>query len=113
MSSNWIRRATRLAIYARDGFECAYCRAPVSTARKPVTGAKLATLDHAVSVRDGGSNEAHNLVTACRECNSAKADEVFAAWLSRLDIERRKHIIRTTAIVPNRAIGRKLAMEGL
>ena len=113
MSSNWIRRTTRLAIYARDGFECAYCRAPVSTARKPVPGAKLATLDHAVSLRDGGSNEAHNLVTACHECNSAKADEVFAAWLSRLDTARRAHIIRTTAIVPNRAIGRKLAMGGL
>lgn len=55
--SKWIRRSTRLAIYSRDGFCCAYCGATAET------GAAL-TLDHVQACELGGSNEPTNLVAA-------------------------------------------------
>jgi len=73
--SKWIRREKRLAIYLRDGLACIYCGATVED------GAML-TLDHIEPHCNGGSNHEHNLVTACRRCNSSRANrpvEEFAA----------------------------------
>ena len=70
---NWITQHKRLAIYLRDGLACAYCGAGVEA------GAGL-TLDHVVAREDGGNNQAHNLVTACFRCNSAKGDRGLAAF---------------------------------
>lgn len=63
----WIRPRKRLAIYLRDGLACVYCGLGVEDDR---TGAL--TLDHVTPHSRGGSNEARNLVTACRRCNSAR-----------------------------------------
>jgi HNH endonuclease len=49
---------------ARDSFTCQYC------GRKPPEVAL--TVDHKVSVKDGGTDELDNLVTACEECNGGK-----------------------------------------
>ncbi|MCZ6753102.1 MAG: HNH endonuclease signature motif containing protein [Acidobacteria bacterium] len=49
---------------ARDCFTCVYC------GRKP-PDVEL-TVDHKVSVKDGGSDDLDNLVTACGACNSGK-----------------------------------------
>ena len=62
---NWIRPTKRLAIYLRDGLACVYCGAGVET------DVKL-TLDHVRCHRDGGNNDAANLVTACLRCNSVR-----------------------------------------
>lgn len=62
---NWIRPEKRLAIYLRDGLACAWCGNPVED------GIQL-TLDHLRSVGRGGGNEAANLVTACKGCNSSR-----------------------------------------
>jgi 5-methylcytosine-specific restriction endonuclease McrA len=75
--SKWIRRSTRLAIYHRDGWCCAYCGAPAED------GAVL-TLDHVLACELGGSNESSNLVTACLSCNSAKRDATTKAWFATL-----------------------------
>lgn len=75
--SKWIRPEKRLALYARDGFCCAYCGAGVED------GAAL-TLDHLVACELGGTNEADNLVTACLSCNSAKQDLTTRAWFATL-----------------------------
>lgn len=58
---NWVRQATRLAIYLRDGARCVYCgrRAPL-------------TLDHVIPHSRGGANAAANLITACRPCNDRR-----------------------------------------
>ena len=64
---NWIRQEKRLAIYLRDGMECAYCGHAVED------GASL-TLDHVVPRSQGGGNVACNLVTACMRCNTARGD---------------------------------------
>ena len=64
---NWVRQSTRLAIYLRDGLSCCYCGASVED------GATL-SLDHVKPHSKGGGNEATNLVTCCKRCNSSRAD---------------------------------------
>lgn len=66
-SGCWIRPAKRLSIYIRDGFSCAYCGCDL----KGAAPADI-TLDHLLPRSTGGDNEATNLVTACRSCNSAR-----------------------------------------
>ncbi len=56
----------RWQVIARDAFTCCYC------GRKPPE--VTLQVDHRVSVRDGGTDDLDNLVTACRECNGGKAD---------------------------------------
>jgi hypothetical protein len=68
----WIRAEKRLAIYIRDNFACLYC----GRSLKDAPAAEV-TLDHLVARSEGGSNEATNLVTACRSCNSSRAAK---AW---------------------------------
>jgi HNH endonuclease len=63
---NWIRQEKRLAIYLRDGLACVYCERSITD-----HNVKL-TLDHLEVYRDGGSNEASNLVTCCSYCNSIR-----------------------------------------
>ena len=64
---NWVRQSTRLAIYMRDGLACAYCGATIED------DAQL-TLDHIRPHSAGGGNQAANLVTCCKRCNSARGD---------------------------------------
>lgn len=65
--SKWITRQKRLAIYLRDGMACAYCGVGVED------GVAL-SLDHLVCRNHGGGNDETNLVTACSQCNSNRAD---------------------------------------
>lgn len=63
---NWISPNKRLALYMRDGFECAYCGKGIET------GIVL-TLDHLQPYSLGGALlDPANLITACRNCNSAR-----------------------------------------
>ena len=71
--SKWIRRATRLAIYHRDGWRCVYC----------LSMSEL-TLDHVKPKTMGGSNLPNNLVTCCYKCNSSKQDRSPTAWFRDL-----------------------------
>jgi 5-methylcytosine-specific restriction endonuclease McrA len=61
---NWIRKEKRLAIYLRDGMRCVYCGTGV--------GKCQLTLDH---LDLEGTNDATNLVTACKGCNAARLDK--------------------------------------
>jgi len=60
--SKWIRREKRWAIYMRDNWTCVYCE------QENVA----LTLDHVHPRELGGGNEAGNLVTACRTCNTTR-----------------------------------------
>lgn len=71
----WIRPAKRLAIYIRDGFACAYCGRTLRAAAPADV-----TLDHLLPRSAGGGNEASNLVTACRSCNSSRQDKPWADY---------------------------------
>lgn len=79
----WIRKDKRLAIYIRDGFACAYCG-------RLLKGAAPAdiTLDHLLARSAGGSNEAVNLVTACRACNCGRQDRPWVDFATPGAAER-------------------------
>lgn len=60
-----VSKLNRLAIYARDGFACAWCGATVED------GVEL-SLDHLKTQKAGGEDSPSNLVTACRKCNCSR-----------------------------------------
>ena len=60
-----ISKRLRYEILRRDNHACRYCGATAPDV--PLT------VDHVVPVALGGSDDAGNLVTACRDCNSGKA----------------------------------------
>lgn len=59
-----IGKRQRFEIFKRDDFTCQYCGA-----HPP---AVILEVDHIVPVAGGGTNEDHNLVTACYACNRGK-----------------------------------------
>ena len=58
------RKISRRALFARDGWRCAYCGA---------TTARL-TLDHVVPRSRGGESVWENVVTSCAPCNLRKGN---------------------------------------
>lgn len=85
----WIRPEKRLAIYIRDGFGCAYCGRDLRNAAPAEV-----TLDHLLPRVAGGGNEATNLITACRSCNSSRQDKPwldYATGGARDRIEQLRH----------------------
>ena len=54
---------SRFNIFKRDGYQCQYCDTT-----------KNLTLDHLIPRSKGGKSTWHNLVTACKSCNSRKVD---------------------------------------
>lgn len=69
-----ISQSLRFEIFKRDGFRCLYCGAtPLEKALR---------VDHRTPVAEGGTNETHNLVTACFDCNAGKG---------AVPLERKKH----------------------
>lgn len=89
--SRWIRPEKRLAIYIRDGFQCAYCGRDL----KHATAAEV-TLDHLLPRVAGGTNEATNLITACRACNSSRQDKPWMDYATGGAVER----IQTLRVQP-------------
>lgn len=72
-----LRPDLRLAIYLRDAFRCLFCLADLHSA-KPFD----VTLDHLKPSSKRGSNDAKNLVTACRSCNCSRADSPLSRFAS-------------------------------
>jgi 5-methylcytosine-specific restriction endonuclease McrA len=75
LKGKWINKTKRLAIYIRDGFTCACC----GTDLKAHESWGI-TLDHLVCWADGGTDEASNLVTCCRKCNTDRGDKAWTAF---------------------------------
>lgn len=82
-SGHWISKHARLAIYIRDGFQCAYCGTNLKNAR-PFD----ITLDHLLPRVTGGSDKPTNLITACRSCNSARQDKPWMDYATGGAIDR-------------------------
>jgi 5-methylcytosine-specific restriction endonuclease McrA len=74
-SGQWIRTEKRLAIYIRDSFRCLYCGSDLRHAAPADI-----TLDHLLPKSAGGANDATNLVTACRSCNSSRQDKPWVDY---------------------------------
>ena len=56
----------RFEVFKRDGFTCQYC------GRK--TPEVVLELDHIIPRVEGGTDEIHNLITACWDCNRGKGE---------------------------------------
>lgn len=61
-----LSKRLRFEIFKRDHFTCLYC------GRKPTE--VILNVDHLTPVSKGGTNDQHNLVTSCHDCNSGKSD---------------------------------------
>lgn len=70
--SKWIRPEKRRRIYARDNWQCVWCGVAVGTPKGEPR--PIATLDHVIPRAHGGINAAHNLITACMQCNRERCD---------------------------------------
>lgn len=66
VSSKPVPLRVRIAVYDRDGYECAYCGAETDDTSR--------SLDHVMPQSRGGEHTPDNLVVCCRRCNSAKRD---------------------------------------
>ena len=108
-SSSFIRRSTRFAIYARDKFDCVYCR---QVFPPPLDGEGLC-LDHVIPRSKGGGNDPSNLVTACLSCNCKKQDALkqgLMGWVVSYDARKmRARRARQLKKPINRELGRWLA----
>lgn len=58
----------------RDGFRCVYCKLHRDDSEMPMT------IDHLTPRSRGGTDELHNLVTACWGCNSERQGLNLTAW---------------------------------
>ncbi len=67
------RKISRRALFARDGWKCAYCG---------TAGGRL-TLDHVVPRSKGGESIWENVVAACAPCNLRKGDRTVEQRRSR------------------------------
>lgn len=130
-----IWRPTRLAIYARDGFECVACEwspqdavelvmlaevirrgwpseelhhrlhGAITTGRAATLGL---TLDHVRPPSRGGHlSYPANLVTLCSSCNSSKQSKTFIEW-NLTAVPRVREAVRNPI---DRALGRALCDE--
>jgi 5-methylcytosine-specific restriction endonuclease McrA len=64
---NKVIKLSRHNLYLRDLYQCQYCADTFDTADL--------TVDHVVPRASGGRTTWENVVTACRPCNSKKADK--------------------------------------
>lgn len=88
-AGRWIRAEKRAALYLRDRFACVYCGRDLRHAAPADV-----TLDHLLPRSAGGTNEAVNLVTCCRTCNSSRGSKPWLDYASggaRDRIEQLRH----------------------
>jgi len=61
-----VSKRKRFEIFKRDSFTCQYCgRTPPGV---------VLECDHVTASANGGSDESHNLITSCFDCNRGKSD---------------------------------------
>jgi hypothetical protein len=66
-----ISRATREAVFLRDGRVCRYCQCDDAAFH----------LDHVVPASKGGGSSVDNLVVACAPCNLSKGAKTLEEWI--------------------------------
>lgn len=74
----------RFDVFKRDHFTCQYC------GQKPP--AVVLEVDHIHPVSNGGSNDIHNLLTACFDCNRGKSDRFLSSI--PITVEQRAEVLR-------------------
>lgn len=86
------RRISRRVLFARDGWQCAYCG----------SGTGRLTLDHVVPRSRGGRSVWENVVASCAPCNHRKGDRL---------LEETSMTLRTTPRPPTPALFIRLTAE--
>jgi len=81
--SKRLGRRVTLALHARDGGCCVYCRATAETSGAPLQ------LDHLTPRSLGGADAPTNLVLACRVCNRTRSTTPLATWCRQLGMDAR------------------------
>lgn len=71
-----VSKKLRFEVFKRDAFACQYC------GRTPP--AVVLECDHITAVSNGGTDEEHNLITACFDCNRGKSDVPLSASIPSL-----------------------------
>lgn len=79
------RRGQKARILRRDGMCCHYCGKTVDP-ELPHMHPDAPSLDHKQPRAKGGAGMPHNLVTACCQCNTDKADMPYEIFLWYLDM---------------------------
>lgn len=70
---------TRKKVFSRDGYRCHYCKLKVQD-DLPHMHPRRASIDHKKPRSKGGSNRIDNLLTACCNCNSDKANMAYDVY---------------------------------
>lgn len=86
---------TRENIFRRDNYECVYCGS---------SNKKDLTIDHVIPQSKGGPHTWENLVTACKKCNSEKADLSLVEFGKEIPKPYRPHylmLMRQLENIPN------------
>ena len=86
------RRISRRVLFARDGWQCAYCG----------SGGHRLTLDHVVPRSRGGTSVWENVVASCAPCNHRKGDRL---------LEETSMKLRTTPRPPTPVLFIRLAAD--
>lgn len=69
----------RFEVFKRDHFTCQYCGAQPPDA--------VLVVDHIHPVSEGGTDDIHNLITACDPCNQGKSNRVLGDRAIRPDAD--------------------------
>ena len=74
-----ISKSLRFEVFKRDKFTCKYCG--------PKAPGAVLHVDHIKPVKDGGTSDPLNLVTACQECNAGKGSKSLSD-MARIEAAR-------------------------
>jgi len=66
-----ISNKLRFEIFQRDKFKCQYCGRTISDDIR-------LEIDHIKPIAEGGTDDYHNLITSCNECNKGKSNKVIS-----------------------------------
>ena len=67
-----ISKKLRFEVFKRDSFTCQYCGKSAPDV--------VLHVDHIKPVKEGGTNDITNLVTACADCNLGKGARKILLW---------------------------------
>ncbi len=77
LSADGRRRAKR-ALWKKSEGKCFYCK--VEMHNTSTMNDTQMTLDHLITLKDGGDNRHANLVAACRKCNTKRGSKLVAEF---------------------------------
>jgi 5-methylcytosine-specific restriction endonuclease McrA len=96
-SSSYLNKYGHLIAIRDGGWFCHYCASEliprkaqqsddryyrtVNGERVPKEGLKFASVDHILPRSQGGHSDPHNMVLACRDCNSARSSTPYKDFM--------------------------------